>query len=447
MEKMDNLNVAVIGLGYVGLTLATVLADLGINVTGIEIRSDIVEKTNHGVPHFSENGLKKILLDVVSKGKLRAANKFSKNEKYQVFIITVGTPLDKEGNTRIDIIENATREVASQLEDGGLVILRSTVKVGTSRNIVAPILKKTGKKFLLAMCPERTLEGKALTELRILPQIIGSDDVNARDSASKFFGRITKSIINVSNFEAAEIIKLVDNTYRDVHFAFANEVASICELFNVSAHEVISSGKLGYSRTNVPLPGLVGGPCLEKDPHILRESVESVGGKLNITPAARFVNEDQPKSTVKTIGELGKFHQLPVNSKLCILGMAFKGVPETDDLRGSMSIRVLHEIKDKFPEWDIVIFDPVIHPNELKKNFPEIKVAKNIHEAVSDKNIVIFCNNHEDFDNLRLDSLYKLMSPNSFIYDYWNKFSNLSDIEHNGKYYAVGQITTGKKDA
>ena len=82
----------------------------------------------------------------------------------------------------------------------------------------------------------------------------------------------------------------------------------------------------------------------------------------------------------------------------------------------------------------------------MKKNFPEIKVAKNIHEAVSDKNIVIFCNNHEDFDNLRLNSLYKLMSPNSFIYDYWNKFSGLSDIEHNGKYYAVGRIITGKKD-
>src|SRR6516165_10965334 len=258
---MANYDIGVIGLGYVGLTLGTVLAETGNQVIGVEKRSEVVDQTNAGVPHFSEPGLEEALSRVVGSGSLVAVQRLDSEAVCDTYIITVGTPLSSDGIVRTDMIEAASREVSANMRDGALVVLRSTVKVGITRDVVSPILAASGKRFDIAMCPERTLEGDALQELRQLPQIVGADDAAVSDRAAAVFRRLTNSIVQVSSPEAAEIIKLVDNTYRDVQFAFANEVARLCDEFEVDAQEVISSGKLGYKRTNVPKPGLVGGPC------------------------------------------------------------------------------------------------------------------------------------------------------------------------------------------
>ena len=261
-------DIVVVGLGYVGLTLSVALAEAGFRVLGVEKRKNVVDLTNSGKPHFDENGLT-IALNRVLKSNFFSASVDMKNVTCSSYIISVGTPINQEGIPRLDYIENAIKEVAESMKDDSLIILRSTVKIGTSKNVVSRILKNTGKNFHIAMCPERTLEGRALQELKSLPQIIGSNSKEGFLRAENIFRKITKTIVKVSSLEAAEIVKLVDNTYRDVQFAFANEVARICESFNVSALEVISSGKLGYERTNVSLPGLVGGPCLEKDTLVL----------------------------------------------------------------------------------------------------------------------------------------------------------------------------------
>ena len=258
------------------------------------------------------------------------------------------------------------------MRDGALVILRSTVKVGTTRDVVSPILAASGKQFDIAMCPERTLEGKALQELRELPQIVGADDPAVADRAAAVFRRLTSSIVLVSGIETAEIIKLVSNTFRDVQFAFANEVARVCDAFGVSAHEVISAGKLGYNRTNIPLPGLVGGPCLEKDPHILMESARTRGIDLEITTAGRLVNERQPEETVRFItSEIDRRDLAGAGPlKINILGMAFKGMPETSDLRGSMSIKVLDALKKAHPDAEIGLYDPVTPHGRADRRVP-----------------------------------------------------------------------------
>ena len=293
MNEPRAYDVGIVGLGYVGLTLATVMAEVGYSVIGIERRQDVVDLTNAGTPHFSETGLAEAMVRVVRNGHLSAATEFAPGSTCQTYIITVGTPLSKDGLARLDMIEAATRQVAENMPDNALIILRSTVKISTARTVVAPILEASGKRFAIAMCPERTLEGKALTELRELPQIVGADTPEVRERAANVFRRLTNTIVQVSSLEAAEIVKLVDNTYRDVQFGFANEVARVCEAFGVNAMEVISSGKLGYQRTNVPLPGLVGGPCLEKDPHILAQSARGRGVELEITRSGRMVNERQ----------------------------------------------------------------------------------------------------------------------------------------------------------
>lgn len=439
MQKQDK-TIGIVGLGYVGLTLATVLAEVGFRVIGIEKRSDVVDKTNSGLPYFSETGLPEALSRVVGSGALQARLSFEPSSSCDAYIITVGTPLNANGTARLDMIEAASREVADNMRDGALVILRSTVKIGTARSVVAPILHASGKKFDIAMCPERTLEGKALQELRELPQIVGSDEQAVCDRASTIFRRLTNSIVQVSSLESAEIIKLVDNTYRDVQFAFANEVARLCEAFDVNAHEVVSSGKLGYQRTNVPFPGLVGGPCLEKDPHILVQSARDRGIDLEITRAGRLVNERQPTETVQFIvGQLEK-RSMGTRLKVALLGMAFKGIPATDDLRGSMSLKVLAALKKVRPDITVHAFDPVISAVDLGAQVADVIASHSIEEAVCGASVVIITNNHPVFGERSPAAISEMMAPSGFVYDYWNHFSNLSREELGSSYYAVGNV-------
>ena len=146
------------------------------------------------------------------------------------------------------------------------------MQVGTTKNIVYKILNKTKKKFSLCYCPERTQEGKALLEIRRLPQLIAGYDKISVQRANKLFKKITSHSVILKNLETAEMVKLVDNTYRDVNFAFSNEISKLCSKINVDVIEVINSGKYKYPRTNLALPGPVGGPCLTKDTYILNES-------------------------------------------------------------------------------------------------------------------------------------------------------------------------------
>jgi UDP-N-acetyl-D-mannosaminuronic acid dehydrogenase len=439
MSLPANFDVGIVGLGYVGLTLATVLAEAGNSVIGIEKRKDLVELTNEGIPHFTETGLPDALAGVTKSGKLVAAEQFDDSFSCSTYIITVGTPLAPDGVARVDMIEAAARDIAANMRDGALVILRSTVKIGTTRDVVAPILAASGKQFDIAMCPERTLEGKALQELRELPQIVGADDQAVADRAAAVFRRLTSSIVLVSGIETAEIAKLVSNTFRDVQFAFANEVARVCDAFGVSAHEVISAGKIGYNRTNIPLPGLVGGPCLEKDPHILMESARTRGISLEITKAGRLVNERQPQETVDFISSEIERRELVGPLKINILGMAFKGQPETSDLRGSMSIKVLDALKKAHPDAQIGVYDPITPQEVLAAEFPDEQVFTRFGDAVSGASVVVIANNHPSLGTISPRTINEFMSPDGFVYDYWNHFSHLPTSELGDSYFAVGR--------
>jgi UDP-N-acetyl-D-mannosaminuronic acid dehydrogenase len=438
MSDVKFYDIGVVGLGYVGLTLATVLAETGKTVIGVEKRADVVDLTNQGLPHFLEVGLDHALSRVTKSGNLVATRNFSRDITCNTYIITVGTPLSNEGTVRLDMIEAATRQVADNMRDGALVILRSTVKIETTRKVVKPILAATGKRFHIAMCPERTLEGRALQELRELPQIIGAEDPVAADRAAAVFERLTSTVVKVANPETAEIIKLVDNTFRDVQFAFANEVARLCDGFGVNAHEVISSGKLGYSRTNVALPGLVGGPCLEKDPHILLQSARGRGLELEITSAARLVNERQPIETVGFITDEISRRKLRSPLRFRIVGLAFKGIPATEDLRGSMSIKVLDALKSAHPTAEFGIFDPVIDPGLLAQRFQDEKVFSNFSDAISGATVVVITNNHPALGALSPRTMSELVAPDGFVFDYWNHFGHLPAFELGDAYFAVG---------
>ena len=249
-DNFEDKNVCIIGMGYVGLTLSIVMAEVGFNVFGVEKDSNIVGKLNSGEPHFFEPKLKESLNSLSNVGRLSFLPAEDKLPQCSVYIITVGTPVQKDKSVNLEMVKSAAFSVADDAPDGSLVIMRSTIKLGTTREFVMPIFDSMKKSVDLAFCPERTVEGKALKELRYLPQIIGGISRKSSLRASTLFNFITSTVVTVSCPETAEMIKMIDNTYRDVSFAFSNEIAHACDASGVSSIEVINAGKLGYDRTN-----------------------------------------------------------------------------------------------------------------------------------------------------------------------------------------------------
>jgi UDP-N-acetyl-D-mannosaminuronic acid dehydrogenase len=427
--------VCVLGLGYVGLTLAVTMADIGFKIVGVEVLDDVVESLSKGVPHFFEPGLDSRLKRVIKSGNLVIKKKIPDYWNGSVYIITVGTPLDENKRVRLDMIKNVSSEVASHMKEDDLVIMRSTLRIGTTRNIVLPILKKVCNKFDLAFCPERTLEGKALIELRQLPQIVGgmSEEVSVR--VSQLFQLITPTVIRVSDVETAEMIKLIDNTQRDVSFAYANEVARACDAIGVSAIEVIRSGSLGYPRTNLPTPGPVGGPCLEKDSYILSEGLSEFGIKLEISEAARMINERQPSESISFLKNLVED---PLrNMVITLMGIAFKGQPETDDLRGTMAKPIFYELKKSFRNSKFRCYDAVVSKTDIL-NFG-LEPVTEVADAFANADVVIILNNHKVFYDMDIETLSATMKSNAIIYDFWNCFRPFElHLSNNTRYIALG---------
>jgi nucleotide sugar dehydrogenase len=421
IEGFRDRDVCVLGLGYVGLTLAVAMADAGFRVLGVEIRDSVLDGLAAGRAHFHEPGLEDRMRRAVTRGTFHFANAVPEAWQGTVFIITVGTPLADDGRARIDMVESVALEVGARLKAGDLVIMRSTVKLGTTRSRVVPILDRAAVPYELAFCPERTLEGKALAELRELPQIVGGLTDSAAVRASQIFQFLTPTVVRVSDVETAEMIKLVDNTQRDVAFAFANEIARACDAIGVSAAEVIRAGKLGYPRTNLPMPGPVGGPCLEKDPHIFCEGLRERGLVPEITLAARAVNERQPAETVAYLAAIARsLPGFPANPVISLLGIAFKGQPPTDDLRGTMARPVLARLKSVFSAAEFRGFDPVVAAADVRAL--GLAPCPTIEEAMRGAHLALILNNHPIFPAMALEDLAATMARPGLVYDYWNCF-------------------------
>lgn len=415
--------VVIMGLGYVGLTLATTMVEVGYEVYGIEIRDEVLEKLRSGAPHFSESDLAPRVKRAIETNRFKLSRKIPSKCPATVFIVTVGTPIGSDGLSRLDMVHNVASEVAENLKNGDMVVLRSTVRIGTTRNDVGTILRATGKRFDLVFCPERTIEGKALQELRYLPQIVGAETLDAASRATRLFQLITPTVVRVSTLETAEMIKLVDNAQRDVHFAYSNEVARLCDAIGINAIEVINSGKIGYPRTNLPLPGPVGGPCLEKDPYILSESAEGFGVSAEMTILARRINERVMVENPTFLAD--RFQEMTgsrVPRRIALLGLAFKGKPATDDLRGTTARPVFNTLRNRFPDAEFVGFDAVVQADDLRGI--GLTPTATVAEAFQDADIVVILNNHELFSSMPIEDLADMTSKPALIYDFWNHFQS-----------------------
>ncbi len=428
-------NVGVIGLGYVGLTLSVVLARKGIHVYGIDIDERIIKSLKKGKSHFYEKGIEQNINKTLNK-TLFVDQSFKELDfdKIDEFVITVGTPLEKgTGQPNFNHIKNAISNLKGLYDGSQLIILRSTVSVGTTRNVIIPMLAEIAEveptDVLISFCPERTIEGKAIRELQDLPQIISGNNSLAKERAEKLFRILTHTIIGVESLEAAELIKLFNNTYRDINFAIGNIFNEIAQEFGIDGVQLINDANNGYARSSIALPGFVGGPCLEKDPYILINNLNDSSGKEFIIKA-RLFNESLEKNVCDFVKK-----NYNTDEVIAISGMAFKGRPATSDMRGSSSLSIAKKLKEmgyKLRLHDFTV--PLTHLEELNLG----ECFSNIYESVRNINCLLILTNHVAYQEIEDTLLFNYMNGGAKILDVWNNL-NESGLSANDKpIYTIG---------
>lgn len=427
-------NICIIGMGYVGLTLGVVLAERGFNVYGIEAKKEIIDALNNGNSHVTEPEIEDLLKRNVGK-KLFFLESIPRDVKINAFVIAVGTPINHEDKTpNMIFINHAVSEVAEIMEDGQLIVLRSTIPIGMTRKVVLPLLQKTGKKFYLAFCPERTAEGRALQELQHLPQIIGGLDDESVDKAMDLFRRVTHMTVEVESLEAAEMIKLIDNSYRDVMFSYSNEIAMIAKGFNLNSFELIEAANFGYPRNNIKIPGFVGGACLEKDPYILNYCAQQNGYEAGLIMHGRKLNESLHAHTVQCVNRHLSDAKIK-NPKIFISGFAFKGNPETNDLRGSPTLNVLGGLRDAGYK-NIFGHDFIVSDAKLKDMGVTLV---SLEDGFKSADVVLLMNNHKGYKTMPAMELVLTMKKGGFLFDGWQMlpYRSLKELAYI-KYESIG---------
>jgi UDP-N-acetyl-D-mannosaminuronic acid dehydrogenase len=421
-KKMDY-KVCVVGLGFVGLTLAMMISQRGLRVVGIDTNEPMIDELLLGNTTICDPGIEELLKSAVKEGRftpyyrdLKSRTKTEDISSCNVFIITVGTPL-RLGKPNLDYFRDAVGEIAGHLSKDDLVIVRSTVSIGSTRKVFTDMLGESVSDVFLAMCPERTIEGNALVELKSLPQIVGGLTMQATSEVVTFFESIGVECVIVDSLEGAELAKLVNNTYRDLMFAFANEVAQLANKVGVSAGQVIRAANYNYPRSNIAMPGPSGGPCLEKDPWILFHSGESYGVEMKISKAARQVNEYSVTAFVKEV-----LAHAPLAEKVAILGLSFKSQPETLDLRGTLAYTLCTTVTDVLPHASIVGFEP---SGWTGIEYLSLREVLSLDEAVTDADIIIIANRHPSFK----DFGYKIVSDRKvLVIDLWGQFQSRNPL-------------------
>ncbi|MFV1980037.1 MAG: nucleotide sugar dehydrogenase [Rhodothermia bacterium] len=432
---VTNLTVGVFGLGFVGLTLGVTLSDSGFAVNGVEVHAERAERIAGGNPPFHELGLVPLLKYQLSNGKFRVHT--SPPAGLDIYIVAVGTPVSDDGVPQLDSIVEVSESIASQLKEGDLVILRSTVPVGTTRDVVLPILERAsgltcGEDFFLAFAPERTIEGQALRELRTLPQVVGGFDRRSVDLASQVFGKLSPSVIRVDSLEAAEMAKLINNAFRDLSFAFANEFAVVCDRWNLDAVKIIEAANSGYPRNPIPVPSPgVGGFCLTKDPLIYAWAGKSRNYQPLLPLHGREVNIQMIDLVADKVRRFFSSRKLDTNGKkLFVVGFAFKGQPDTSDMRHSTTLELLPHLSEA--GFDLFGYDPVVDPEEISAlGIKFVSVEEGFREASA----VLVMNNHRSYPDLDLFTLVSSMKSPGLFFDGWHLFQRREVEQINGIEY------------
>ncbi len=287
-----NAGLAVVGLGYVGLSLVCEFARVGFTVVGIDIQSQRVKRINKGQLPVEglEPGLKELIAETVGNGRLKASKDYDNLKECDVILICVETPVGKDNLPRYDALCSALTSLSKVLKRGSLIIIESTLAPGTMQNLVKPVLEQSSglqvnEDFYLGNCPERVMPGKLLANLRSLSRVVGGITQETAETIVELYQHIVEADLDPVDCVTAELIKTVENTYRDVQIAFANEIALICEQVGGDVGKVRELVNKSPGRHMLYAGAGVGGPCIPKDPWLLASSISGGKTPLRIIPA------------------------------------------------------------------------------------------------------------------------------------------------------------------
>lgn len=390
-------SVSVIGLGYIGLPTATLIANNGFKVYGMDPVDKVVNTINQGKIHIVEPGLEDYVKKAVANGNLIAD---TKPHMADVFILAVPTPFKGDKEPDLSYVESAAREIAPFLQDGNLVILESTSPVGTTEKVRRWIMDENkslqDKALYFAHCPERVLPGRIVQELSTNDRIIGGIDEASTEKTVDFYKHFVKGALLKTDARTAELSKLTENSFRDVNIAFANELSIICEKLGINVWELIRLANR-HPRVNILQPGPgVGGHCIAVDPWFI---VDSAPAEARLIRTARQVNDNKPHYVMSKVYEAIKGI---VSPKIACLGLAFK--PDIDDLRESPSLRITYDLAVA-GKAQIFAVEPNIQTLPLKlQNMKNVSLME-YHEAINKADIVLLLVDHKEFKNLDKEML------------------------------------------
>jgi UDP-N-acetyl-D-mannosaminuronic acid dehydrogenase len=356
--------VAVIGLGYVGLPVAATFAEAGYDVVGVDIRPELVEKINQGINPIEgkEPGLAEILKRAAESQRLRASTQYKILQDRDIILIAVETPVDEDNVPRYQALRAAIYALRNVLKTGSLVIIESTIAPGTMQAVVQPALEENGRlrlneSYYLGNCPERVMPGRLLENLRTMSRVVGGMTPETAQVMVAFYRQIVQADLDPVDCVTAELVKTIENTYRDVQIAFANEIALICEAVGGDVWKVRQLVNKSPGRQML-LPGIgVGGHCIPKDPWLLAYGVHDKELPLRLIPAARAVNEAMPRHMADLVqAALAKERRPIFEARILILGYAY--LEDSDDTRNSPSQALANYLGERGAH--VLIQDPFV---------------------------------------------------------------------------------------
>ena len=399
-------NLAVIGLGYVGLPLAVEAANSKLNVAGYDINESLVDSLNKSTSHV-EDISDKVLHDAISKDLLFTSDSSVLGDS-EYIVISVPTPLT-DYQPDLSYVEAATKSIAKNLKKDQIIILESTTYPGTTLEIVKPILEKisslvAGEDFLLGYSPERIDPGNKEWNFKNTPKIVSGINEKSLKKISEFYNLIIDEVVEVSGTREAEMVKLVENTYRQVNIAMVNELAILSNMLDIDIWEVVDAAKtkpFGFQSFR-PGPG-VGGHCIPIDPKYLSFKTRQIGQPVRFVELAQEINNSMPNYVISRISELmNRKEKLLKNSKILILGVAYK--KDIGDTRESPAIDIIESLLEKSAE--VSFYDPYV--DELIVNKESILKEQDL-ESISNYDMVIIHTPHTSFSKIDFENIKSLI--------------------------------------
>ncbi len=439
--------IAVIGLGYVGIPCAALLADVdGFQVTGLQRRSKRsgwkIDHLNAGKSPFEgdEPGLDELIARVVKKGSFKATDDVEILSDSEVILIDVQTPTDADHVPRYDSLKEVSEQIGKRIRSGTLVVVESTVAPGTTQNIVQKIIEehsgmKGGEDFDLAFAYERVMPGKLIMNITSLPRIVGGITRKSANRAKDIYTKIVNANIHVTDILTAELSKTIENAFRDVNIAFANEMALVCENLGVNVYEIIELvNELPNRMMHIPGAG-VGGHCLPKDTWLLRFGLNEYGShkmEPRFITLAREINNLMPVHMALLVEDaLDKRGVSIKGATVTVLGIAY--LENADDTRNTPAAAFITALEEKGAR--VVLHDPYVREWDMGIH----EIERDIRKAAENSDCLALVTKHKEYFNLDFDDLKTVMRTPTLV-DGRNVFDG--DFVHSKgfEYRAIGKV-------